>query len=308
MNNLFVIGDSFSSKTYIYELEYLLNKKFDSIYFLRETNRSDDIFIGCTCPINIVNDINEGLSICNTVLVIYSPRFTEELFTNKYGSHNLCNKQVYRINTSCIIENEGNVNSKVLYCNNIPTILIFTLTPYTQSHIVEVLLNKFFVEEGVNLFQVFSEKSSILLNQLQNDSLLNPSVYDTFRNSKHPTLVVRAIELFDNYTYADIANMNPIYTILVTEAEVSQTADDLFSIFYERFGLTLNAIVKSQFMSLKLWNTRTDLLYKGNMGVHLAHEKNPQYDSNILNSLLEDLINHISLPENIDRIEVESNI
>ena len=53
MNNLLLIGDSFSSKTYIFELEYLLNEKFDSIYLLGESNRYDDIFMGCTCPINI---------------------------------------------------------------------------------------------------------------------------------------------------------------------------------------------------------------------------------------------------------------
>lgn len=308
MNNLLIIGDGFSSKTYIVELEYLLNEKFDSIYLLRETNRCDDIFIGCTCPINVVNDIDTGLSNCHTVFVMCSVRFTEDMFEKHLRSHNLYDKRVYKINIANTTECQCNNSSAILHHNSTPTILVLNSSSHTQSHVIELSLNKYFVEEGLNLFQKFSENSFRILHQLKQESLLNPVVCNTLCDSKHTNLAIKAIDLFDNYTYTDIANINPVYTILVTEAAIPQTVDNIYNTFYARYGLTLNAIVKSQFVSVKLWNTRTDLLYKGNMAIYFAHENTSPSHTAVLSALLDDLVSSISLPDNIDRIELKTNI
>lgn len=94
----------------------------------------------------------------------------------------------------------------------------------------------------------------------------------------------------------------------MTEAAIPQTVDNIYNTFYARYGLTLNAIVKSQFVSVKLWNTRTDLLYKGNMAIYFAHENTSPSHTAVLSALLDDLVSSISLPDNIDRIELKTNI
>lgn len=306
MNNLLLLGDSFSSKTYIFELEYLLNEKFDSIYLLGESNKYDDIFIGCNCTINISTDINLCLLKCHTVFIIYTHRFTKEILSKTIDSRKLYGKKIYIINTDYSDE-ESIIANHTIHFDSTPTVLILNQSIHTQCYIIELALNKYFVNEHLKLYQLFSESSSRILHQLQNNSLLNPSIYRTLKNIQHKDLIVKTIDLFREDRLADIININPIYTILVTESNIPQTIEDTFKEFFMRYDFTLNTIVKTQFTSFKLWNSRTDLLYKGNIEIHLANGTVSKSREVISDVLLNDLVNTVSLPDSIDRVELDIN-
>lgn len=306
MNNLLLIGDSFSSKTYIFELEYLLNEKFDSIYLLGESNRYDDIFMGCTCPINISTDIALCLLKCHTVFIIYTNRFTEDILSKTIDLRELYGKRIYIINTDDN-DSERTIANHATPLDSTPTVLIVNHSIYTQCYIVELALNQYFVNERLKLYQLFSESSSKILYQLQNNSSLNSSINRTLKNTRNKDLIVKTIDLCQEDVLADITRINPIYTILVTESNIPQTIEDMFKEFYIRYSFPLNAIVKSQYTSVRMWNNRTDLFYKGNMEIHLADGTVTQSKDAISNVLLNDLANTVSLPDNINRVELDIN-
>lgn len=305
MNNLFVIGDEFSSKTYISGLQYLLNEKFDNIYLLSETNKYNDVFAGVDCPIIIADNIDVCLANCETLLVIYSYYFTEYMFERIVKSYKLHGKKVYKINTKDDALNDVVENNTLKQCSLLPVVLVIDFSAYAQSYIVELALNKCLVENGVDVYQVFSPKSQSVLNSLKKESVLNSLICNTLDASKNKALLVKTIVFSDIDTFT--ADINPIYSVLVTEAGMSQNIYDLFNEFGVRYGITLNAIVVSQFETLNLWRDRTDLLYKGDMEVYLANKNVLQNSKFGLATLVDDMVSRISLPDGVDIIDININ-
>ena len=67
------------------------------------------------------------------------------------------------------------------------------------------------------------------------------------------------------------------------------------------YGLRLNAIVCSQFSSIKLWNSRTDVLYNHDITFYIQ-DISKNIITGDLSALKDDLIDTISLPDGVDRI------
>lgn len=88
---------------------------------------------------------------------------------------------------------------------------------------------------------------------------------------------------------------------------MSQNIYDLFNEFGVRYGITLNAVVVSQFETLNLWRDRTDLLYKGDMEVYLANKNVLQNSKFGLATLVDDMVSRISLPDGVDIIDININ-
>ena len=175
MNNFFILANNYISKTLSYGLNYLLHTKIDNLYLLDETNNRTDIFLcaGKDYSVNIA-DFDTCFESADTILVCYDDYFTEDRFRQLTSKMKINNKKIYELSLHTLISANTNIRKSM---DSLATIMLFNYGKLSQAYISEVLINRFFHNQGVKFQQNLLSESYSWLKQLQNKyNAINESV------------------------------------------------------------------------------------------------------------------------------------
>ncbi|MCD7944445.1 MAG: hypothetical protein LUH43_06155 [Clostridia bacterium] len=306
MNNLFFIGGGYASKTYTFALDYVLGTKFDRIYVLGETNKRGDVFIDPGVDFTVADNFGDSLSECGTVLVTYSESFTKESFAELKRRFPFDGRRIIEVS----LENspvETPPPEKPAGCD-LPTVLLLSASEYSQSYEVEIYLNRVMKGENVRLKQIFSRGAENFLSEIDADE---PYVGESMRRGWHDCeLLLRAADLLTlkRVRYdKTISDFDPDYVILLTDGNVSADVASIFANFEMRYGLRLSALLCSQFVEKHIWADRANVIYRGSGRIYLRDTLRGNIILGCPDMLRESLIDAVSLPDSIDRIDLNDH-
>lgn len=305
MSNLLFIGDSYSSKTYTYGLEYALGEKIECVYLLKETNKYDDRFMDSTVNFVVSDSLDECVAKSEFIIAAFSESFPCENFEELMSKYNLNGKQIIKVNLSEPFFYPKEVSPSIDKGFE-ASILLISCPKFSQNYIIEMALNQMFEKENVRLKQSFSRNTSAFLKHLNDavgtTSFLRKTMQQEIENCD---LYIETIEsdIMSLRQYGErLTTLAPEYIILSMEkSEFKNDVDKIFRDFEMCYGLRLNAIVCSQFSSIKLWNSRTDVLYNHDITFYIQ-DISKNIITGDLSALKDDLIDTISLPDGVDRI------
>jgi len=302
--NILIIGNSYESKTLLYNLDYLLNVKIGNVFLLNENHNYSDFNRGSyNFNIELKSNLEECFSACDICLLL--------------DEKSTASKSLLELKTKCkhfdkkIILVEGNAdnpNVPVFDINKQPIILLISTGIYEQLYCSEILLSKIFTEHGIDILQIPSVKTQHIFSCLKKNNLLNVAIENTLFQ-KPQLLLLTLEENFIRYDvesanfYLNLMKIKPDFIILAKNSRVDINSQ----VFQTRFGKKLDYIINSEFDPMYFWNDISVPLFCKKEDTSINTTGQNEDVSNISDSLLPQLlynriISKLTMPKDIELI------
>ncbi len=305
MKNIFIISNSFSTRTILYHIDYLLNFSIGKIYILQENhdyleahNISNKVVLVSS------EDIDKYIYTSDVVLILqdkYMPRKTIDhiklLVTEK-------NKLII-VDNPWSVNNpaENKLNKGIRYDTN-PVILQIVFGEYTQHYCTEILLNKILSNEDVPFIQDFSIETLSLIEQLSQYGIINKKIIQSKQsNLNNYSVVVKSLhvnqyrEMSKDKKFIEIMGvLSPSYIIMNISLNCIIN-DSMKNMFIHKYNKPIDIIVKSPYVEIDLTHSKCST-YCASLDVDLNKTYSPT-SSYFEKQLQVDLFAKISLPKDI---------
>ena len=303
MKNVFILANSFSSRTFLYQIDYLLNLNIREIYLLDENHDCSEIY-NINTKVRLVpsQKMDEYIRISDIVLILqdeYIPQSTIDhiklLITKK--------------NALIIIDNPwladtpiNNTLEKNINYNTLPVVLQIVFGRYTQHYCTEILMNKILTEEGVPFIQKFSVETSTLIEQLARYGILNENILRTKHNDSY-SVIVKTVYVNKYKTLSNDADffkfmkmLAPSY-ILMNISSNFLINNNVKDIFIHKYAKPINVMIKSPYLETELTKSQC-----GTYCAELDVDDNDVFSpisKKLSTYLKDDILANLSMPEDV---------
>lgn len=253
--NTFIFSSSRITRSLVYNIEYVLNINISNIVVLTENHSLEDFYF-TSSKIILCQNISEALLLSDIVIIINNGKLPEQKmnYIKKRGLEN--NQRIISID----INSEKRENSTLVYnqhmMNKMPTIMNIGIGDASLTYCMEIYLNKFFKDKGVNLYQTFTQYTKNIISSFEGASLINSNL---IFSSEIDSVIKSNYELYIKSDFFDDINSmiqsldivdlyKPNYVIFNGNARFNEQYD-LETIFKYRFGCNIY-IVKSKYIDV----------------------------------------------------------
>lgn len=208
---IFIFLNGFISRTLLFQLDYILNERLESIILLSENHSEEDVsfYYNNRNKIFIYDNIETCIEKCDTIVLenrVINPEIKKSKKRKVYISVPDRTEEVLK-------------ESIPLYdYSQKPVIAILSMGLYNDSYCTEILINKILNNIGALPLQLFSKRTSSLLENLEQEGILNPKLIKK-PNEENSDIFVICIDC-DGYTYSDfnslISKISPDMLVLCT--------------------------------------------------------------------------------------------
>lgn len=254
---VFIFANSYTANLLIRGLDFLTGKVIDEISLLRENHEKND-FISEDKFLNVVfGNLAECLNRSDIILMLDDSSIPNKSREFIYNYAKSTGKELIKIDNPWgknYDDCDGLLNPDINL--NTPLVLLVNYGGFTRHYNTEIEISKLFVEHGIKIKQVFSNKSSALINFLKPYGMINQDIIES-QNRQNADLNVMSIEscLYDygekSFSEAGfIGFINPDYIVLNIEGGYSDDdIQDIVKQFKIRCGRDINIVVESNYRS-----------------------------------------------------------
>ena len=302
MSRIFIFANSFTAKTISLSINGIFDKHIDEVILLSE-NHEEYEFSDLLEDIKIrfFENIEQAVLACDIVLICITPNIPLKKISYVKSVARRTDKQLIVI--ECVWNNGFN-NKVSPYLNNIDSsnhivVLNISLSPEAQQFNGEILLNRILSKNSVSFKQFFSPTTINILNRLNENQVLKPSLVQQFsKATERFDVAVLSITLSEFKNSLKFFNeYRPDYIIVHSDFR-GDAIEEIISLLKRQFNISYDFIIKSHYIQLE--NSIPFQIY--------CHQKKEsaknKYDleSNELPLALEfDLLSKIALPNGIKR-------
>lgn len=305
-NKILFIGSSYTINTIVDSLDILLDFSFDNVVFLKENIQLDELY-RFKVPFKTIfcDTIDEAMEIIDIVIIVKDSicQQTEKIKKNAIKK----NKEIFILDTTKRIS-ECSDNSICDFSTSlIPKVLIISLGQFTQHYKTEMSLNKELRKINIDFYQFFSEYTQTMIEAFYKSGITSHSL--TYFNSLEPKqskLLIQTIStanidnLFDSTesSYNLKRIIKPDFVILCVNGRFVDVKE-IRRLFKYKFGFTIDEIVMSDYVPLKIRNDCFIPLY---YNASCINNRNPMihiYDNTYVRNLLSPLLSKLTLPKGI---------
>lgn len=306
MSKIFIFTNSYTTRTMIFDLNYLFNCKTHEILLLKENFMNENYSLN-NIKVKLFNNMDNCIEYSDFIIIIKNGNVPKK-------SINYILSKSKELNKKCIeIQNPWQINSlysnqdydkyKEYDFNNCPVILDIALGYGAQQFCVELLLNKIFIDKKINFKQFYSLETKNILLQLNKYNILNNELSKQLNTSINQyNVIIYSINIGDSIynikKYIEILRcLKPDFTILQTDIKFEEYETAKKFIKYGCFS-QLDILIKSHY----------NLLYKK----HALHCNNhiikedyfiKDIESNDLEKKLAlEILSKIAFPEGIIKL------
>lgn len=303
MKNIFIFSSPYIIRTLLYNLAYVLNQSINTVYILSEIVNQCEAFDLLNIPnITAVNSLENGLSLCDTVIIVRDEtlclRSIDFILSYADANGKRCVDVPSPIDNTTI----GHSIDSDFYSNKeVPTILVIENGDCAQTYYTEILLLYELSRHKLKIHIHPSLFTSVIFNTLHENMSLNPALYST----AHEEADVLLFTVFKNpFLHSDILSLsqtidllNPDFIIMTTNDEFV-LSDELYRWFEVIYGRKLNALIKSQYISVRLSEMTRLSLYRN------IHTEAPYNCIDQYNFLIQRLFAAVSIPDGVSVISL----
>lgn len=299
MSKLFIFSNSFNTKTFAFEIDYVLNLKIDRLILLKENHSIDELIACGKFKIDFYSTLDECLSECDTVLLIIDDNIPEI-------SQNYLESMCAKLNKCCIkiINPWKDTEPTYKICENYdyeakPVVLLLSSGIASQPYCAEIMLNRLFYDRTIPIRQIFTELTRSVLSQLQQNGSLTEQLEAQLMSNEQPyNIIVYSIYIDEKLQnlknfLTEFRTLSPDFIIFQSDINY-QEFEKIKNIIEYNFFKKLDFFIKSNYHDI---NNLCYLYCNNNIGPNNDVE---YIESETLKEkLIERILAKISFPEGI---------
>ncbi len=299
--NILIISDSYFARTFLLNLEYVLNVPIDRVYLLEENHAIDEEYYGFSVELINKKTLAHCINCCDIVFV--------HGYEEMYPLLDIDLLQDKRIIRFPFLPYEF-LNEEKLDVNNVkcdvPVILNINVGYYSSQYCAEILLNKIVGKYLSNFKQIFSGQAYSIINTLKENDLLSSQFNLCTSHSCYDMLIytlcinnLLEIQKDKNREYIELFDrISPNYVILTTSFDkvvAEGVLDNVKNLFLYRYNTKLNSIILSNFFEspnskFPVYHPKAKLITNFQNNCYF-------YDKNMEGILENDIITNLAYPE-----------
>lgn len=305
MKNIFVLSNSFSTRTILYQIDYLLNFKIGKIYILQENHDYMEVH-NISNKVELVSseDIDKYIYISDVVLILQDKFMSPKTIDRIKLSVTEKNKLIIVANP-WFVNNpaENKLNEGIRYDSN-PIILQIVFGEYTQHYCTEILLNKILSNEEVPFIQEFSIETLSLIEQLSQYGIINKKIIQSkLCNRNNYSVIVKSLYvnqfrvLSKDKKFIEMMELlSPSYIIMNISSNCIIN-DSIKDMFVHKYNKPISLIVKSPYVETDLTHSKCGTYCAAfDMDIDKTYSPTSSY---LEKQLQVDLFAKIALPKDI---------
>ena len=150
-SSVLLLGEPYEVKTIMFHLDYLLNFPIETAVVLRENHNMGDFKKErYRFRVMLADTLDEGMKLCDVCLVLKSNDRINYALRGKE-----CNNiEIVTLDEMNAFSTKSRFNASVK-----PVILLISTDQFNQQYCTEILLNRLFIEHGIDIFQAPSLKT-----------------------------------------------------------------------------------------------------------------------------------------------------
>ena len=154
MKKIFIFSTSFLTRLLLMNLDYVLEINFDTVVLLRENHHESEKY---SYKIELYNDIDSCLNICDYVLICRAPNIPEKNINRLIQKATICNKKIISIEYLNSLDNSSLIEKHQIN-TSIPIILHLSIGQASQFYGLEILINKVLQKHNIKFVQFFLDQ------------------------------------------------------------------------------------------------------------------------------------------------------
>lgn len=299
-SSVLLLGEPYEVKTIMFHLDYLLNFPIETAVVLRENHNMGDFKKErYRFRVMLADTLDEGMKLCDVCLVLKSNDRINYALRGKE-----CNNiEIVTLDEMNAFSTKSRFNASVK-----PVILLISTDQFNQKYCTEILLNRLFIEHGIDIFQAPSLKTQRVFLKLSQRGMLNSKISDSMLSDGQVAIITLEHNFleFDSESadfFTEFVSTKPDFVLL----NKNMRTEFFPQIFKTRFGKAVDYIVESEYVPTYFWNNLSIPLFCGNGSCAFAKEQTNENCSSISDPFLSELLyknilTAISVPDTVQYV------